>query len=132
MNEGKRPGSYYALATVFGLFVIFLYGPMVTIFVLSFQGPEGGLTFRCAARRLHWFAKTVGGHGRGRHRRGVSPPVALGRGGDVVHRCCCRSVPALAFRRKFSGSGDLVLHLGRQPDRAVHRGSRSASACSSG
>ena len=29
----------------FMLFVLFLYGPMIVIYVLSFQGPNGGLTF---------------------------------------------------------------------------------------
>ena len=28
------------------LFVVFLYGPMFGIILLSFQGPNGGLTFR--------------------------------------------------------------------------------------
>ena len=40
----KRNKGFWPLATVFALFVLFLYGPMITIFVLSFQGPEGGLT----------------------------------------------------------------------------------------
>ena len=44
MREG-RSISFYVLATFFGMFVLFLYGPMLTIFVLSFQGPSGGLTF---------------------------------------------------------------------------------------
>jgi len=30
---------------VLGLFIAFLYGPTLTILVLSFQGPDGGLTF---------------------------------------------------------------------------------------
>ncbi|MRG13006.1 ABC transporter permease, partial [Escherichia coli] len=37
--------GFWPLALVFGLYVLFLYGPVITIFVLSFQGPEGGLTF---------------------------------------------------------------------------------------
>jgi putative spermidine/putrescine transport system permease protein len=56
-RASPRPASFYALATVFGLFVLFLYGPMLTIFVLSFQGPEGGLTFPMRGWSLHWFAK---------------------------------------------------------------------------
>lgn len=47
----RRPGAFFALAAFFGLFVLFLYGPMIAIVALSFQGPEGGLTFRCAAGR---------------------------------------------------------------------------------
>ena len=44
MNEGRSP-AFYALAAFFALFVLFLYGPMIVIFILSFQGPTGGLTF---------------------------------------------------------------------------------------
>ena len=44
MHE-KRPAAFYWLAAFFALFVLFLYGPMLVIFVLSFQGPQGGLTF---------------------------------------------------------------------------------------
>ena len=41
----KRSLSFYLLAAFFGLFVLFLYGPMITIFILSLQGPDGNLTF---------------------------------------------------------------------------------------
>ncbi len=51
-----RPKSFYVLAAVFGLFVLFLYGPIATIVVLSFQGPEGGLVFPMRGVSLHWFA----------------------------------------------------------------------------
>ena len=40
-----RSLSFYLLAAFFGLFVLFLYGPIATIVILSFQGPNGGLTF---------------------------------------------------------------------------------------
>jgi putative spermidine/putrescine transport system permease protein len=56
MREG-RSASFYWLAGLFTLFVLFLYGPMLTIVVLSFQGPEGGLTFPMNGMSLHWFAK---------------------------------------------------------------------------
>ena len=41
----KRPWTFYALATLIGAFLVFLYGPMVVIYLLSFQGPDGGVTF---------------------------------------------------------------------------------------
>ena len=40
-----RPRSFYMLAAFFALFLVFLYGPTITIAILSFQGPQGGLTF---------------------------------------------------------------------------------------
>jgi putative spermidine/putrescine transport system permease protein len=59
----KRPASFYWLAALFTLFVLFLYGPMITILLLSFQGPEGGLTFPMNGVSLHWFAKLWEGLG---------------------------------------------------------------------
>ena len=50
-----RPTSFYVLAAFFVLFVLFLYGPIVTIGILSFQGPNGGLTFPMNGVSLHWF-----------------------------------------------------------------------------
>jgi len=56
MREG-RPASFYWLAALFALFVLFLYGPMITIVLLSFQGPDGGLTFPMHGVSTHWFNK---------------------------------------------------------------------------
>ena len=50
-----RTRSYYLMALFFSLFVLFLYGPMVAIMVLSFQGPDGGLTFPMNGFSFHWF-----------------------------------------------------------------------------
>jgi putative spermidine/putrescine transport system permease protein len=104
VNEGKRPGSFYALALVFGLFVLFLYGPMLTIFVLSFQGPEGGLTFPMRGASLHWFAKLWEGMGVVDIAAAFRRSVALGA---VVMVCTVLLAlgAGLAFRKKFSGSG---------------------------
>ena len=46
MHSEGRSLSFYLLAAFFALFVLFLYGPISTIVILSFQGPNGGLTFR--------------------------------------------------------------------------------------
>ena len=104
MNEGRRPGSFYALAAVFGLFVLFLYGPMLTIFVLSFQGPEGGLTFPLRGVSLHWFGKLWEGMGVVDVAAAFRRSVALG----VVVMLCTVLLSlgaGLAFRKRFQGSG---------------------------
>jgi putative spermidine/putrescine transport system permease protein len=59
----KRAAGFVPLLLVFALFVVFLYGPMLTIFILSFQGPEGGLTFPLQGVSLHWFRKLAEGLG---------------------------------------------------------------------
>lgn len=43
------------LGAVFILYVLFLYGPMFVIFLLSFQGPGGGMTFPMQGVSTHWF-----------------------------------------------------------------------------
>ena len=44
-SQGSRPWTFYVLALVFTLFVLFLYGPMISVLVLSFQGPSASLNF---------------------------------------------------------------------------------------
>ncbi|MGI4779297.1 MAG: ABC transporter permease [Janthinobacterium lividum] len=102
----KRAAGFWPLAIVFGLFVLFLYGPMVTIFVLSFQGPEGGLTFPLRGVSLHWFRQLAAGLGT------VDIGAAFGRSlmlGAVVMLCTVvlSVLAGLAFRKKLAGGNTL-------------------------
>ena len=63
MDEDRRPFSFWVLAAVFAAFVAFLYGPTLTILVLSFQGPEGGLTFPLQGVSAHWYRMLWAGAG---------------------------------------------------------------------
>ncbi|HEY0122970.1 MAG TPA: ABC transporter permease, partial [Rhizobium sp.] len=56
MNHEKRGLEFYVLAIFFIVFVLFLYGPLSAILILSFQGEHGGLTFPLNGVSLHWFA----------------------------------------------------------------------------
>ena len=40
MSGASRPSIFYGLAILFGVFVVFLYGPIATIVLLAFQGPS--------------------------------------------------------------------------------------------
>ena len=51
----SRPRSFWVLTAFFCLFVLFLYGPTLTIAILSFQGESGGLTFPMRGVSLNWF-----------------------------------------------------------------------------
>ena len=102
----NRPASFYALATVFALFVIFLYGPMLAIFVLSFQGPEGGLTFPMRGVSLHWFEKLW--EGIGVVDIGAAFRRSLGLGATVMVLTVVLSLLAgLAYRKKLPGGTPL-------------------------
>ena len=56
MPTERQPITYYLFAAIFGLFVLFLYGPMLTIFILSLQGPQGSLTFPMRGFGFSWLS----------------------------------------------------------------------------
>ena len=102
MSE-RRSKSFYLLAAFFTVYVLFLYGPMFAIFVLSFQGPEGGLTFPMNGVSLHWFYKVFSGGGI--VDIGASFKRSLALGLVVTVLTVVLSVGAgMAFRRTFIGA----------------------------
>ena len=105
MSE-KRPASFYWLALVFAVFVLFLYGPVITILVLSFQGPDGGLTLPMNGFSLHWFVQLWQGIGLIDISQGLFNSLELGA--LVMALTVVLSFMAgLAFRRRFAGSSAL-------------------------
>src|SRR4051812_26992414 len=99
-----RPLSFYPLAAFFGLFVLFLYGPIATIVILSFQGPNGGLTFPMNGVSVHWFRNLFETQAVRDFGGSLSRSLALGV--IVMLITVLFAVSAgLAFRRRFFGSG---------------------------
>jgi len=102
--------SFYLLAIFFGLFVLFLYGPMSTIFILSFQGPQGELTFPMRGVGFYWFEILFQGQTKIGN-LGTSFMRSLMLGLVVMFLTFAISVMAgLAFRRKFYGS-QIIFYL---------------------
>ena len=102
----KRPRSFYVLAAFFALFLVFLYGPTVTIAILSFQGPQGGLTFPMRGTSLHWFRELFEQQAVGDIWGSFRRSFALGL--MVMASTVVISVMGgLAFRKRFPGSGAL-------------------------
>ena len=66
------------LTVFFSFFVIFLYGPVLSIILLAFQGPEGGLTFPMRGFSLHWFEELWRGLGVVDISRGLRRSLFLG------------------------------------------------------
>jgi putative spermidine/putrescine transport system permease protein len=101
-HRERRPASFYWLALLFGLFVLFLYGPVITIFILSFQGPEGGLTFPMRGVSLHWFSVLRQGVGDidiwGAFARSVRLALVV-----TVLTVLFSVAAGLAFRKRFRG-----------------------------
>lgn len=98
-----RPRSFYVLTAFFVLFVIFLYGPTLTIGILSFQGPGGGLTFPMRGVSMHWFynlfEQQAVGDIWGSFRRSLVLGLMV-----MVTTIVVSVMGGLAFRKKFPGS----------------------------
>lgn len=104
--EPKKPAGFWGLLAVFVLFVLFLYGPMITIFILSFQGPDGGMTFPLQGVSLHWFYKLAEGLGVVDIAAALKRSLLLGL--VVMTLTMLMSVLAgMAFRKKLKGGNAL-------------------------
>jgi putative spermidine/putrescine transport system permease protein len=101
--DGRRPLSFYLLTLVFVLFVLFLYGPMTAIYILSFQGPSGGLTFPMRGFSLHWFGALFGQERTGDFAGSFERSLVLALCATVLTLVISLSA-GLAFRKRFIGS----------------------------
>ena len=101
-----RPRSFYVLSAFFALFVLFLYGPTLTIGILSFQGEGGGLTFPMRGVSMYWFydlfEQQAVGDIWGSFRRSIVLGLMV-----MVTTVVVSVMGGLAFRKKFVGSGIL-------------------------
>ncbi|WP_095588607.1 ABC transporter permease [Actibacterium ureilyticum] len=101
-----RSKSFYVLSVFFALFVLFLYGPTVTIGILSFQGPQGGLTFPMNGVSTYWFQdlfrEQAVGDIWGAFRRSFGLGLMV-----MVTTVVVSVMSGLAFRKRFAGSGVL-------------------------
>jgi putative spermidine/putrescine transport system permease protein len=109
MNAGARPWTFYLLAALFGLYMLFLYGPMLVIYVLSFQGENGGVTFPMTGFSTTWFAAIF------QPGQMANIPVAFGRSAALAAVVSALTTiiavaAGLGFRRRFPGSG-VVFYL---------------------
>ena len=105
----RRPTSFYVLSAVFGLFLLFLYGPTFTIAILSFQGPQGGLTFPMRGTSFYWFRdlfqEQAVGDIWGSFRRSFALGLMV-----MITTVVVSVMGGLAFRKKFTGS-DFLFQL---------------------
>jgi putative spermidine/putrescine transport system permease protein len=104
-----RGAGFWFLATLFAAFVLFLYGPMFAIFVLSFQGPEGGLTFPLRGVSLHWFQKLWEGIGTVDIGGAFMRSLALGAT-VMVATVVLSLLAGLAYRKKLPG-GSILFYV---------------------
>ena len=105
-GHDRRSPGFWLLASFFSLFVLFMYGPMLVIFALSFQGPEGGLTFPMRGFSLHWYQELVKGLGvvdiAAALRRSLTLGIAV-----MLATVLLSVLAGLAFRKRLVGASVL-------------------------
>lgn len=101
-SAGGRPWTFYVLATLFVLYVLALYGPMICIYILSFQDVRGGLVFPMKGHSLHWFVELFTqvrtGDVAGSFDRSIKLAVVV-----TVITVVFSFLAGLGFRRRFVG-----------------------------
>ena len=92
--------GYYAL------FLIFIYGPMIAMFILSFQGRRGGTSFPMRGSSFYWWQKliepSVVGDMQGALLRSLILALIV-----MVITALFSTMLAMAFRKRFYGSNVL-------------------------
>jgi putative spermidine/putrescine transport system permease protein len=108
-SRGRRPWTFYVLAALFVLYVAALYGPMVCIYILSFQDVRGGLVFPMRGTSLHWFidlfTQVRTGDVKGAFGRSIKLAVIV-----TILTVIVSAMAGLAFRKRFAGDS-IVFYL---------------------
>ena len=90
----------------YGLFLIFIYGPMIAMFILSFQGRRGGTSFPMRGSSFYWWQKliepSVVGDMQGALLRSLILALIV-----MVITALFSTMLAMAFRKRFYGSNVL-------------------------
>jgi len=101
--QRRRGPAFWLLAAFFATFVLFLYGPTITIVILSFQGTSGGLTFPMNGMSVHWFKNLFEKQMVGDFSGSFQRSIALGLVTMIV-TVLASFAAGLAFRSRFRGS----------------------------
>jgi putative spermidine/putrescine transport system permease protein len=90
------------LAAYFCLFLLFLYGPMIVMAILSFQGPQGGISFPMRGLSLHWWDQLLTGPRSGQIRETATRSLQLGVVVGILVAFLSLTL-TMAYRRRFRG-----------------------------
>ena len=106
INEGRW--SKRLLAIYFVIFLIFLYGSMLVMAVLSFNGPQGSISFPLKGSSFIWwetlFNSDLPGSKADQIRDAAKNSLYLGLASGAVTVVLALTL-SMAFRRRFRGDG---------------------------
>lgn len=102
----KALGIKTGFSIYYIIFIIFIFGPMIAMFALSFQGPRGGTSFPLRGFSLHWWGKLLEPSTVGDLQGALARSLILALVVMVI-TAIFSTMLAMAFRRKFWGSNVL-------------------------
>lgn len=85
------------------LFLVFIYGPMIAMFVLSFQGRRGGTSLPMRGVSLHWYEQLLKGSAVGDLQGSLLRSLILALIVMLI-TALFSTMLAMAFRKRFYGS----------------------------
>ncbi|NKC13261.1 MAG: ABC transporter permease subunit [Gammaproteobacteria bacterium] len=95
-----------AFSAYYIVFVLFIYGPMIAMFVLSFQGRRGGTSFPMRGTSLYWWNKLIEPSSIGDLQGALLRSLILALIVMLI-TALFSTMLAMAFRKRFPGSGIL-------------------------
>lgn len=99
----KRAFVKAGFSVYYALFLVFIYGPMIAMFVLSFQGRRGGTSLPMRGVSLHWYEQLLSGRGVGDLQGSLLRSLILAVIVMVI-TALFSTMLAMAFRKRFYGS----------------------------
>ena len=105
-EKKKRAAVKTLFSSYYVLFLLFIYGPMFAMFILSFQGRRGGTSFPMRGASLYWWNKLLEPSSVGDMQGAMLRSIILALIVMVI-TALFSTMFAMAFRKRFFGSGAL-------------------------
>ncbi|MDH3232417.1 MAG: ABC transporter permease [Alphaproteobacteria bacterium] len=106
VRRAKRVGTKAGFSVYYMLFLVFIYGPMIAMFILSFQGRRGGTSFPLRGFSLYWWNRLLEPSTVGDLQGALGRSLILALIVMVI-TAIFATMLAMAFRKRFVGSGVL-------------------------
>ena len=100
----KRLFSKGLFSVYYILFILFIYGPMFAMFILSFQGRRGGTSFPMRGTSFYWWHKLIEPSTVGDMQGALGRSLVLALIAMVI-TALFSTMLAMAFRKRFAASG---------------------------
>ena len=102
----KALGVKTGFSVYYALFIVFIYGPMIAMFILSFQGRRGGTSFPMRGFSFYWWNRLLEPSTVGDLQGALGRSLLLALVVMVI-TAIFSTMLAMAFRKRFVGSGVL-------------------------